>query len=872
MHTNQIETVPYTGTELPSIAGVNVGDTTDAQFTDGTVVSYTWDGAAWIPDFQQTWSEQRICLNTATPTFTPANLLMPTVAEVQAWTLANLTEKQRLNGTHVVYFIAGQGGDCDNPDYTWVLNQGSELVTRTQNSILTLPNYTALRNLTKYNHDIVIVDDWTYTGPDGNTYTTLGGIFKRTHERTITENGGTIIVATNGDIWERDWDGINGRPEWWEVGGYDRNGNNYVSKLTSANGIYNDTDRLKNAAAVVSNLQLYPNKNYTVDAGIRVVSETVTGNNATLTRVTTPASLTTATSSIGAFTVTVADASLYRVGQNIFFVNTGAANGGQAFGENVGITDNHIITNINTTTDVITFTNPLAGNVGVGWKAVLIFTLLDLSNTTDNGAVEIKNLNFDGNRTGNTHSYDWRYGDDIAANNTDTKIVIQNCHFKNSVVECINYGKLHILDCSFENLGGSFVHVSAMNQNEAIVVIQNCHGTTSNQVTNALTGHSEATITSSANTTHVRIIGCNFRDCEESVVTMDSSDDFDLIMSNNHFKDYKYVINGFTGGSIKVEKKVRIHNNTFDNCGPIYLASANPNTIYEDTAISHVTINDNTFINSTMKMEHVGYVNIVNNNFYWDNSKTTKYDYVTNPLSSGQQAFNHFIHFDRLYIQNNVFEYPNVYNANTQYGLLLQHNGVVRKTSAGADTEYLFAQDVKVVGNTFAGFKYAITTINSTGPQYANLIKQAVGWEYKNNIIYMSRNTGANNGVGIFIDPGVVCEGNTIYTNSTIPCYSGIIVAGVNSTGNAHNRLLGGIAINNKILGCSSATAADIVANGDAVRYNVTCVGNMTRDDIANATNGYFSGNFKMTTANYPQLSTMTCPQWRYFGEDSGQY
>jgi len=766
-----------------------------------------------------------------------------------------------VDGSEGVFYVDTTTGII----YIW---NGTEYITSEfiDNYVLSVDNYTELRSLSDYAPSIVNVKDFTYEGPDGNEYTTIGGIFKWTGN-PLLENGGTLIAG-----WERDWDGINGRPEWWVCGGYDMNGSNYVSKLTSANGIYNDTDRLKNAAAVVSNLQLYPNKNYTIDAGIRVVSETVTGNNATLTRVTTPASLTTATSRIGAFTVTVADASLYRVGQTIFFVNPGAVNGGLAFDENVGITSSHIISNINTSTNVITFTNALTGNVKIGWKVVLNFTLLDLSNQTDNGAVSVKNLNFNGNRAGNNHCYDWRYGDDIAANNTDTKIVIQNCHFKNTVVECINYGKLHILDCSYENLGGSFVHVSASTSSEALVVIQNCHGTTSNQVTNALTGHSEATITSSANTTHVRIIGCNFRDCEESVVTMDSSDDFDLIMSNNHFKDYKYVINGFTGGSIKVEKKVRINNNTFDNCGPIYLASANPNTIYEDTAISHVTINDNTFINSTMKMEHVGYVNIVNNNFYWDNSKTPKYDYVTNPLSSGQQAFNHFIHFDRLYIQNNVFEYPNVYNVNSQYGLLLQHNGIVRKTSLGVDTEYLFPHDVKVTGNTFAGFKYAITTINSPSPQYANLVKQAVGWEYKNNIIYMSRNTGANNGTGILVDPGVVCEGNTIYTNSTIPCYSGIIVAGVNSTGNAHNRLLGGIAINNKILGCSSATGADIVANGDAVRYNVTCVGNMTRDDIANATNGYFSGNFKMTTANYPQLSAMTCPQWRYFGEDSGQY
>lgn len=749
--------------------------------------------------------------------------------------------------------------------YYW---DGSEYVTADV-PVIILEDYTALRALTNYPHDIVSVADFTYEGPDGNNYTTLGGIFKRV--AAGTENGGTIIVATNGDIWERDWDGINGRPEWWEVGGYDRNGNNYISKLTSANGIYNDTDRLKNAAAVVSNLQLYPNKNYTVDIGIRVLSETVTGNNSTLTRVTTPASLTIATSSIGAFTVTVADASLYRVGQTIFFVNPGAVNGGQAFGENVGIMDSHIITNINTTTDIITFSNALTGNVGIGWKTILNFTLLDFSNQTDNGAVTIDNLNFDGNRAGNTHSYDWRYGDSIAASNVDIKIIVQNCHFKNSVVETIVYGKLHVLDCSFENLGGSFVHVSLSTSDESVVIVENCHGTTSNQIANALTGHSESTITSSANTTHIRISNCNFSDCDESIVTMDSYDDFDLIMANNHFKDYKYVYFGGTGVGVKVEKKVRINNNTFDNCGPIYIASADPSSIYKNTGTSHVTINENTFINSTMKMEHVGYINITNNNFYWDNSKSTKYDYATNPLSP-QQGFNHIIHFDRLYIQNNVFEYPSTYNDNTQYGLLLQHNNVVRKTSLGVDTEYLFAQDVKVIGNTFAGFKYAICTVNTTAPQNLNLLKQAVGWEYKNNIVYMSRSTSSGNGTGIFVNPGVICEGNTVYTNSTIPCYAGIIAAGVGTTGNAHNRLLGAIVKNNIVLGCTSSTAADIVANADGVRYNVTCVGNMTRDDVFNAINGYFSGNFKMTTANYPQLSAMTCPQWRYFGEDSGQY
>ncbi len=715
---------------------------------------------------------------------------------------------------------------------------------------------------------VVYVQDFTYTF-NSVSYTTLGGLFRRVSAGT--ENGGTLIVASNGVKWARDWDGVNGLPEWWQVGGYDRNGNAYTDRYANANGVFNEADRLRNAGAVVSNLQLYPNKNYTVDLGIRFTSETVTGNNATLTRTSTPLSLTTATSSIGAFTVTVADASVFRCGQTIFFVNPGAANGGLAFDENVGITSSHIISNINTTTNVITFSNALTGNVGIGWKTILVFTLLDCSNTADNGAVKISNLNFDGNRTGNSHCFDWRYGDDISANGADLKIIVQNCHFRNTVVESIVYGKLHVLDCSYGNLGGSFVHVSANTANEAVVIVQNCWGSQSNQIANSITGHSESTITSSANTTHLRVSGCNFSDGGEAVFTSQAHTSFDYIVTNSQFKDYKYVTYSTIGGAEKTEKKMTINNNVFDNCGPIYFAAVTPSSIYENTAMSHIFVNGNTFINSTMKFEHVGYINVSNNNFYWDNAKTPKYDYATNPLSA-QQGFNHFIHFDRLYLQNNVFEYPSTYNANTQFGLLLQHNNVVRKTSAGVDTEYLYPQDVKVNGNTFAGFKYAICTVNTNSPQNLNLIKEAVGWEYKNNIIYMSRSTGSGNGVGIFVDPGVVADGNTIYTNSTIPCYAGMIVAGVGATGNAHNRLMGGIAISNKVRGCTSSTAADIVANGDAVRYNVTCINNMTRDAIFNAVNGYFSGNYRTTTSNYTSLSALTCPEWRYFGEDANQY
>lgn len=128
-HSNETQVVPYTGVELPTTLGVNIGDTKTVQFSDGTVVDYTWDGAAWVKDIEDQWFEERICLNTALVPFTPVDLNNPLVSEVDAWATANLTIKQRQNGTKLVYFVAGDGGTCDVPDYEWTLNKGSQLVT-----------------------------------------------------------------------------------------------------------------------------------------------------------------------------------------------------------------------------------------------------------------------------------------------------------------------------------------------------------------------------------------------------------------------------------------------------------------------------------------------------------------------------------------------------------------------------------------------------------------------------------------------------------------------------------------------------------------------------------------------------------------------
>jgi hypothetical protein len=59
----------------------------------------------------------------------PADPNNPTIAEVEAWKNANLSLLDQQNGTILTYFVPGDGGSCDVPDYTWTLNKGSELIT-----------------------------------------------------------------------------------------------------------------------------------------------------------------------------------------------------------------------------------------------------------------------------------------------------------------------------------------------------------------------------------------------------------------------------------------------------------------------------------------------------------------------------------------------------------------------------------------------------------------------------------------------------------------------------------------------------------------------------------------------------------------------
>jgi aspartate 1-decarboxylase len=81
VQSNETQAVPYTGVELPITSGVNVGDTKTVQFSDGTVVNYTWNGTTWVLDFNTPTYKLQSCDG------------LDLVKDTKVYQVTNLTQK-----------------------------------------------------------------------------------------------------------------------------------------------------------------------------------------------------------------------------------------------------------------------------------------------------------------------------------------------------------------------------------------------------------------------------------------------------------------------------------------------------------------------------------------------------------------------------------------------------------------------------------------------------------------------------------------------------------------------------------------------------------------------------------------------------------
>ena len=71
--------------------------------------------------------ETKICLNEISD-FSPANPTSPTNAEIVSWANNHIAEDQRKTGSLLVFHVL-QGGTCSDPDFAWIINDGTSPVT-----------------------------------------------------------------------------------------------------------------------------------------------------------------------------------------------------------------------------------------------------------------------------------------------------------------------------------------------------------------------------------------------------------------------------------------------------------------------------------------------------------------------------------------------------------------------------------------------------------------------------------------------------------------------------------------------------------------------------------------------------------------------
>lgn len=812
----------------------------------------------------------------------------------------NTFEEFPTTGTSNILYVDNSTGSI----YIW---NGSTYVTAPtggeDNYIETVYSYTDLRELTDYNPDVVFVNDFSYTGPDGKLYTTLGGFFKKSDY--VPEDGATFIYTDDGTTWERVWDKIHVQPEWWECGGYDRNGVLYTNKNTSKLGIYNEADRLHNAARFVfenkGSVVLLQNREYLVDRPI-TLSSTI-GNGATI-KSDRPASTTnTVAYTSGQTTITVADASGYRVGMSVILTKSDTPYLGLGYGENISDASNieYEITNI--TGNVITINNAGVQSVGIGNNFSSLITIGLITNESI-----ITDVTFDGVYSTNTNTLDWRYTGFIVGLGNSASIAggnnihFERCRFNNIIGTAVTSSSFRITNCSADTIGGGVLHYSAdthvpTGADNEFVMVDGLEVANVGLENPYASQHQEAIFTFSANSRNFKLNNIKGRNVRSAIFGTVQEGNHIIELSNSTFEGYvptwasestPFVLARIQTSSIPVQEKqqkaIRITNCSFNTCGDLLLWG---NTLETGGFVPNVIIDGCKFNNVRIHGLNTSGVRITNNVFTNEPfANHTGYTYRTSNnglFTTAQIAINHS---DRVTICNNYIEGPKTYNALCDYGIQTQLKKVFRKNSVGTNTKIWFCSNIKINDNTVTRYSFPIGHLQRLDDQMAGWNAGHAQWgngthignEISRNSIAFHKDTQYDPTHriiwGIMALQGTTIESNTIYhpLNAPVNTMRAIVIWGI-STAEKPN-LFGGAVRNNYIWGPMSGN--DIVigtgSGGDDMEDNIIVQGNATSGAVY-APKGYQSNNYRLQATAFAHLTTPYMnPDLSGFLENTNQY
>jgi len=749
------------------------------------------------------------------------------------------TQPPLVDGSNAsVQFIDGTVSHYSCDGLAWSLSFKEDIIKR-------VADYDALRDLDNYFHNTVVVNDFSYTGPDGNPYTTLGGIFRKV--TAGVENYSTIIVATNGDIWERDWDKIHLQPEWFEIGGT-------TVMFGTTRPIYNESDRLRCATGIIASnlgtvLMLYPNKTYLSDADNYLSPKmTVIGNNATIKRADTPTVTITANVTIGQTVMTVNDASSLRTGLTIILATGDAINQNQSLGS---------ITNISVNT--ITFSDAATINMNTGSKVIRVNNLFAANVSDYMGEQVIRQVTFDGNIANNSHTFDWKYNNTLRSAGANGGFVnLYDCVFMNTPSENVSINKGIVSNCVGNNLGGSFVHIGNANAaNLGSVTVKNCYVDGVVMVDPAKNGHGYAFIEFSLNPINTFIEDCRVINSTYGKVLNGFADGKHVKIKNSYFGGLKAGIEAFNYALLAIEEgDILFENNVFESCGDL---SFRGNDVQKGFSFNKISLKNNIFVNTRVSFREVSQVYIENNKFLYEDG-LFGFSGWTSALTPYKSMLS-FLFFDQVKISNNDIIGPIETDMNYCFNgisLINEDDTYVRLDASDVATKFSYAQNIDVLNNHIAWF---VKGIVSNGYEYDRAcIRQVVGWKYHGNTVYMTK--AASNPIycmGIHAQAGVDCRSNVVYYGNNLSTNFGIVAQGINNSTDAQT-LLGAIVCNNTVLAAPDYQSILVGSiNGALInQYN-----NVVKDNIVSGiiqvvggASSFVSNNIILNTTNLPGYTT----------------
>ncbi|MBK6848993.1 MAG: hypothetical protein IPG96_16155 [Proteobacteria bacterium] len=176
---------------------------------------------------------------------------------------------------------------------------------------------------------------------------------------------------------------------------------------------------------------------------------------------------------------------------------------------------------------------PLGYTASAGWRVSVVWQQIrQLDGTGTPGhtpGMVIEGMEFDGNAACNTYVHDWRY-QDVGAIKSAT---VTGVYVHDTPAEAFTICGTTLVNSRFVDLAGSAVHKSCSSGYDD--TIDSITTIRTNQLGDALLGHSEGTITLSANAGRITLTGSAFTDGGEGVFGLLNGDDAGNVATGNTF-------------------------------------------------------------------------------------------------------------------------------------------------------------------------------------------------------------------------------------------------------------------------------------------------------------------------------------------------